>query len=80
MTSINMQDEHQRDYFRAAQAKGAIKLHKAGLQANRTMGVSGWMKIARDVTGAALSPRDYDGAIAALEKRMAVLLVYVNNG
>ena len=80
MTSINMQDEHQRDYFRAAQAKGAIKLHKVGIKANRSHSIKGWMEIARNVTGAALSPRDYDGAIAALEKRMAVLLVYVNNG
>lgn len=80
MTMIDMTDPHQRDYFRASQAKGAIKLHKVGIRANRHIGIYGWMNIASALTGANLRARDADGAIAALEKRMAVLLVYMNNG
>lgn len=79
-TTVDMNDPHQRDYAACAQAKAAIKLHKAGIRANRNVTTGKWMEIARKLTGAPIAGRDYDGAIRALEKRMEVLLLYAQHG
>ena len=78
MTIIDMHDQNAAQYAACAQAKAAIKLARFGMRHSRVPNRV-WMEQARKLTGAAFGNRSYDAAISALEKRMAVLLVYRNN-
>lgn len=78
MTTIDMTNPHQREYFQVCTIKVHLKLVKAGMTPPRGVTRAKLMQRARDLTGAAIADRDYDAAIKALETRRDVLLVYRN--
>lgn len=79
MTTIDMTDQHQREYAQVVTLKAHIKMLKVGMKHSR-LGKTQIMTTARKLTGANFGTRDYDGAIKALEARRDALLVYMNNG
>ena len=79
MTTIDMRDQHQRDYFQVCTIKAHLKLVRLGMTPPRGVTRTKLMQRARELTGRHdLRPRDYDEAIKALEIRRDVLLVYRN--
>ena len=77
MTTVDMTDQYQREYFQVCQLKGVLKLINAGLMPPRGIRKGDLMKTARTLTGATFGQRDYDAAIKALEARRDCLLVYM---
>lgn len=80
MTSIDMTNKYQRQYWEVCQIKGVLKLISVGLQPPRGVRKGDLMKRARELTGGAFGQRDYAEAIKCLEARRDALLVYRNNG
>lgn len=81
MTTLDMTNSYEREYFEVVQLKGILKLISVGLQPPRGTRKAALMQRARDLTGAQFGARDYKAAIKALEARRDCLLVYrQNNG
>lgn len=70
---IDMTDPRQRDRFRAAQARGALRLHLAGIKANRHVTARKWLDVAEELTGKRFKGRQYAAAIEALTAKLAEL-------
>jgi len=74
--TIDMRDPNQAEYFQVVTIKAHLRLVAAGMQPPRGITKTRLLQRARELTGAAIKARDYDGAIKALEARRNALLVY----
>lgn len=77
MTTVDMTDRYQREYFQVCQLKGVLKLINAGLQPPRGVRKKDLMITARRLTGGSFGVQNYAAAITALEARRDALLVYM---
>lgn len=70
--SIMFVGEDQVDVFAMLTVKSALKLYaKTGIKVNRNYTPSAMIRTASRMTGQAFKPRDYLGAVAALEAKIA---------
>jgi hypothetical protein len=76
--TVDMRDKYQAEHFQVVTIKAHLKLVKLGMTPPRGITRTFLMQRARELTGASISDRDYDGAIKALEARRDALLTYVS--
>lgn len=79
MSTLDMSDPVQANYFHVCQTKSMLKLAARGMKHSRVSNKQ-LMGLAEKLTGKKFKPRDYIGAIEALELKKEEILKEVNGG